>query len=53
MCPLLVALESLGDWAFKVILGLKVLVSELLGMEMGVNYSKDGAEYFSVEGKRC
>lgn len=51
MGPLLVALESLGDWAFIVVLGLKVFVCELLRMEVDVDYSKDGAEYFSVEGK--
>lgn len=49
--PLLVALESLGDWAFIVVLGLKVFIGELLWMEVEVDYSKDGTEYLSVEGK--
>lgn len=51
MGPLFVALESLGDWAFIVVLGLEILVGELLRMKVDVDYSKDGAEYFSVEGK--
>ena len=50
--PLLVALEPLGDWAFIVVLGLEVFVGEFLRMKVDVGNSEDGAEYFSVEGKR-